>query len=59
MRNCKNCGWYCHRDGNCYVPKDMADFRLIPFNPNFGSCQDWTFDGLADWERKDCEEVKA
>ena len=53
-KNCNNCAWFCHADGKCYVPKGIyVSGRLIPFNVNFACCQDWTSDGLEDWEREE------
>ena len=59
MNTCRNCAWYCHGDGNCYVPKNIpGGYRLIPFNTRFGSCQDWIFDGLEDWEREQLTQIE-
>lgn len=43
---CANCWWYCHSDSKCYRGV------VIGARPE-GSCKEWHFDGLADWERDD------
>lgn len=50
---CKNCAWFCHSDGQCYGRRTDGD-RVTIFGLT-GKCSDWTFDGLEDWEREDCE----
>lgn len=55
-KECKNCWFYCHADGRCYVdPRSAHDdnyaLRVVMAQP----CTDWQFDGLQDWEREDTE----
>lgn len=53
MKKCKNCAWFCHADQSCYATSARL-FGIVPGvtqDPN-GSCRDWTFDGLEDWERE-------
>lgn len=52
-KNCMNCAWYCHSDGNCYGTKARL-YNIVPAAkaPNW-VCSDWAFDGLEDWERED------
>ena len=57
MKTCKNCAWYCHFDGCCYGTKARLDAEVPgqkPLIPNV-PCFDWTYDGLEEWERTDCE----
>ena len=55
MKTCKNCAWYCHSDGCCYGTRPRL-YAIVPACKTYGMpCEDWTFDGLEDWEREDCE----
>ena len=53
-KECKNCWYYCHSDGKCYVdPRTAYDedyaLRVAMAQP----CTDWQYDGLEDWEREE------
>ena len=52
MKTCKNCAWYCHSDQLCYGTKARLYGVVRASEPIFGkSCEEWSFDGLDDWER--------
>ena len=51
-KNCKNCAWYCHSDGCCYGTKARLYGSVKAAKPSWHCCEDWTFDGLEDWERE-------
>lgn len=57
---CNNCALYCHSDGMCYGSEMILTGNEVGVpifqDPRKGSCGDWAFDGLEDWERED-EEV--
>lgn len=58
-KNCTNCAWYCHSDGFCYGKAFALGWKEyyaeLVRNPERTYCPSWTFDGLEDWEREDCE----
>ena len=59
MKNCNNCAWYCHSDGNCYGTKARL-FALVPASKAFVtsvSCESWAYDGLEDWEREELDQA--
>ena len=50
-KSCINCAWFCHTDGKCYgTPFGIG--AEITETASEGSCADWVFDGLQDWERE-------
>lgn len=55
MKNtCKNCAWYCHTDRQCYGLMVKIHGEPMKVSKNW-TCSKWAFDGLEDFERKDCE----
>ena len=58
MKNtCKNCAWYCHSDGRCYGNDMGVGLEIFKPADQENQCPDWSFDGLDDWERQDCEKT--
>ena len=50
-KRCATCAWYCHADGRCYGGYgDNSAVTYIAI-PEAMECDNWTFDGLEDWER--------
>lgn len=50
-KKCNNCAWFCHADHRCYGICNGGKA------PEWSVCGHWTFDGLEDWEREDCEQT--
>ena len=54
-QKCKNCAWFCHADGRCYGNYMGVGLEIFKPADQGNQCQDWTFDGLEDWEREETE----
>lgn len=57
MKTCNTCAWYCHSNGQCYGNALLPEGIEIglPINEAHAACENWSFDGLQDWERDACK----
>jgi len=51
IKTCNNCWWFSHINNHCFRTAEMKKIEA----PKYMVCTEWAFDGLADWEREDCE----
>ena len=55
-KKCNNCAWFCHSDSRCYGTMKFTLGEPSSVNKSW-YCNNWSFDGLEDWEREDCEQT--